>query len=86
MAHVCSGRISPLAAVRARTLRITPGSNPIALMGAAFVMSVPPSIYEDDAARRARRRHATRKTVALAAGVVIVLLALRRSHPATEVT
>jgi len=81
MARVCSGRISPLAAVRARTLRITPGPNPIALAGAAFTMSVPPSTYENDAERRARRRRARWTTAALAAGVVIVLLAVRRHHP-----
>jgi len=81
MAQVCSGRISPLVAARARTLRITPGSNPIALAGAAFAMSVPPSTYETEAERHARRRRARRATVALAVGIVLALLALGRRSP-----
>ena len=88
MAKVCSGQISTLAAVRERAIRVTPGHNPLALAGAGFALSVPPSFYEDDAARRARRRRATLITIALAAGVLVLLLARRRSvqrhgHPPT---
>jgi len=79
MAKVCSGQISTLAAVRERTIRVTPGHNPLALAGAGFALSVPPSFYEDDAARRARHRRATLITLAVAAGVLVVLLARRRS-------
>lgn len=59
MAKVCSGRTSPITAVRGRALRITPGHNPIALAGAGFALSVPPSFYEPEAARRAARRRRT---------------------------
>jgi hypothetical protein len=82
MAKVCSGRSSPIAAVRERALRISPGHNPIALAGAGFALSVPPSFYEGGVARRARQRRTTLIAVVLAAGVLgvlVVLLAQRRS-------
>jgi hypothetical protein len=79
MARVCSGQVSALAAVRARTIRVTPGHNPIALAGAGFALSVPPSFYEGDSARRARRRRATLITLALTVGVLALLVARRRS-------
>lgn len=78
MAKVCSGLRSPVSAVGARALRITPGHHPIALAGAGFALSVPPSFYEDEAARAARRRRTTLVAVALVVGALVVLLARRR--------
>ncbi len=76
MAKVCSGRTSPIGALRARALRITPGHHPLALAGAGFALSVPPSFYEEDAARAARRRRTM--FIVIAVLLVVAFLAWRR--------
>jgi len=77
LAKLCSGQISPVKAVLARRLEVTPAAHGLtALAGASYALSVPPSFYGDEEAV-AKRRKQVRLTVGITVGVV-VLLALNR--------
>lgn len=80
MAKLCSGQGSPVAALRDRTVKVTPGRSPAALAAAVYALTVPASFYDDDeerAAREERRRRATRIAV-LVAVLLLLGVALRR--------
>lgn len=74
LTRLCSGRRSPVAAVAARELHVTPGRGMRAAAGAGFALSVPRSFYEEDRDAVARRRLATVALLVLAPAVVAALV------------
>jgi hypothetical protein len=82
LARLCSGQLSPFAAMRSGGLRVTPGRGMRAAAGAGIALSVPRSFYEQDREPLVRRRTVlsltTLAAVLLAAVVVSRWLAWRR--------
>lgn len=74
MTKLCSGLMSPIAAVRSGEVGLHHVARAPLAAGAGFVLSVPPSFYEadDPAAQQARRRR-RRVRVAVVVGVVAVV-------------
>jgi hypothetical protein len=56
LARLCSGQLSPIAAMRSRALRVTPGRGMRAAAGAGIALSVPRSFYDQDREALLRRR------------------------------
>jgi len=69
LSKLCSGQRSPVAAVVARELRVTPGRGMRAAAGAGFALSVPKSFYDEDRDAVARRR------LAVVGALIVVLVA-----------
>jgi hypothetical protein len=87
MANLCSGKLSPLRAVRSGEIEVHAGRNLPAVAAVAYVLSVPASLYErtrsDEPARHRRAGRATAVAIMLVA-VFVVLTAAYRLRRARE--
>ena len=81
MAKLCSGQRSPIAAVMAGELRITPGRGMLAAAAAGLALSVPKSFYEEDSETLVRRRGVVIALVLLAAVMVTACFVWRSRRP-----
>lgn len=77
LAQLCSGRLSPVQAVRERRLTLRHVRRPDLLAVAGYVLSVPAGYY-GDSPRFSRRRATTTALVVTAAAAAVVLLSTRR--------
>ncbi len=78
LAHVCSGTRSPLVAIAARDLRVTPGRRPHLAAMAGFVLAAPADVATAEARRRRVGRALAATGAVAAAGTVVVLVVRRR--------